>query len=67
MPQRRASQLPSHALQIGDGEGAVVASSNNRRDTQETEVKAIGAQPAKDKESTIITTLGPGSYTALVR
>lgn len=47
--------------------GTVVAANNNWRETQEAEIKAIGIQPTKEKESTIITTLQSGSYTAVVR
>jgi hypothetical protein len=40
---------------------------NDWRDTQEAEIQATGIPPTNDLEPAIITTLGPGAYTAVLR
>lgn len=39
---------------------------NNWRDTQEAEIQAAGIPPSNDLESSIVATLVPGAYTAIV-
>ena len=39
---------------------------DNWKDTQQAEIEASGFQPQNDMESAIISTLDPGSYTAVV-
>ena len=63
--------LQDPTLELRDGDGTLIASDDNWRDTQETEIIATGVQPANDLESAIVATL-PASpsgigYTAIVR
>jgi hypothetical protein len=49
----------------GPGTFATITN-NNWRDTQEEEIQATGIPPANDLESTIVATLAPGAYTAII-
>jgi hypothetical protein len=49
-----------------DANGSVVASNDNWKSTQKTEIQATGLAPPNDKEAAILTTLPPGSFTAIV-
>jgi hypothetical protein len=53
-------------LELHDGNGALIASNDNWRSTQEAEIVATGIPPSSDLESAIVRTLNPGSYTAIV-
>jgi hypothetical protein len=54
-------------LELHNGNGAVIAFNDNWRDTQEAEIQATGLAPTDNRESAIVRTLAPGSYTAIVR
>ncbi|PYK72255.1 MAG: hypothetical protein DME44_05055 [Verrucomicrobia bacterium] len=58
--------LSDPTIAIVNSSNVVVASNDNWRDTQETEIAASGYAPPNDLESAIIATLAPGSYTAVV-
>ena len=58
--------LADPTITIINSSNVVVASNDNWRDTQETEIAASGYAPPDDLESAIIATLAPGSYTAVV-
>ena len=58
--------LADPTIAIVNSSNVVVASNDNWRDTQETEIAASGYAPPNDLESAIIATLAPGSYTAVV-
>jgi len=58
--------LADPTMTIVNSSNVVVASNDNWRDTQETEIAASGFAPPNDLESAIIATLAPGSYTAVV-
>jgi phospholipase/lecithinase/hemolysin len=58
--------LADPTITIVNSDKVVVASNDNWRDTQETEIAASGFAPPNDLESAIIATLAPGSYTAVV-
>ena len=49
-----------------DGNGALVASNNDWRDTQQAAIEATGIPPSNNQESAILSNLTPGSYTAIV-
>jgi hypothetical protein len=53
-------------LELHDGNGALVASNNDWRDTQQAAIEATGIPPGNIKESAILSVLSPGSYTAIV-
>jgi phospholipase/lecithinase/hemolysin len=58
--------LADPSITIFNSSKVVVASNDNWRNTQETEIAASGFAPPNDLESAIIATLAPGSYTAVV-
>jgi Right handed beta helix region len=59
--------LQDPTLELHDGTGATIASNDNWKDTQQTEIEASTIPPTDDRESAIVTTLSPGPYTAIVR
>jgi hypothetical protein len=62
-----AGSLPDPIVDLYDGEGALLGSNDNWRDTQEAEIVATNLAPPNDVESALIQTLAPGPYTAIVR
>src|SRR5438105_2416705 len=58
--------LADPTIAIVNSSNVVVASNDNWRNTQETEIAASGFAPPNDLESAIIAILAPGSYTAVV-
>jgi hypothetical protein len=62
-----ANPLPDPILELHDGDGALIASNDNWRSTQEAEIIATTIPPSSDLESAIVRNLAPGSYTAIVR
>ncbi len=58
--------LGDPTIAIFNSSNVMVASNDNWRNTQETEIAASGFAPPNDLESAIIATLAPGSYTAVV-
>jgi hypothetical protein len=59
--------LQDPTLELHDGNGGLLASNNDWRDTQQTAIEATGLAPSNIKESAILSTLSPGGYTAIVR
>jgi hypothetical protein len=60
--------LADPVLELHDSNGALMTTNDNWKDSaQKTEIENSGFAPADDKESAILQTLGPGSYTAIVR
>jgi hypothetical protein len=59
--------LSDPTLEIHDGTGATIASNDNWKDTQQSEIQLTGLAPKNDSESAIVSTLTPGAYTAIVR
>jgi hypothetical protein len=66
-----AGALQDPALELHDGDGTLIASDDNWRDTQEAEIVATGVPPTNDLESAIVATLAASptgiDYTAIVR
>lgn len=62
-----AGVLSDPILELHDATGAIVASNDNWRTSQQSALIAAGLAPANDLDSALITTLSPGSYTAVVR
>jgi sugar lactone lactonase YvrE len=58
--------LPDPTVRLFNGNGVVIASNDNWKDTQQTEIQATGNPPTNDLESAILINLAPGSYTAIV-
>jgi HYDIN/CFA65/VesB family protein/lysyl oxidase len=59
--------LQDPTLELRDGNGALIASNNDWRDTQESAIQATGLKPSDDHESAILAILTKGAYTAIVR
>ena len=62
-----AFPLADPLLELHDATGAIIASNDNWRSTQQSEIIATGLAPTDDRESAIVQTLDPGNYTAIVR
>jgi len=62
-----ANPLADPTLELHNGNGALIASNDNWRDSQQTEIQATGLAPTDDRESAIARSLTPGDYTAIVR
>jgi hypothetical protein len=58
--------LADPAIELRDSAGNLLLSNDNWRDTQEQEIRNTGFAPNDDRESAILTSLAPGSYTAIV-
>jgi len=59
--------LANPTLELRDGNGAMIAANDNWRTTQQAAIIATGVPPTHDAESAIVTSLQPGSYTAIIR
>ena len=59
--------LANPTLELHDANGSLLASNDNWKTTQQTEITASGYAPPNDLESAIVRTLAPGNYTAIVR
>src|SRR5438477_4368192 len=59
------SALSDPVLELHDRSGAIIATNDNWRDTQQAEIMASTIPPTNDLESAIVQTLAPGSYTAV--
>ena len=59
--------LENPTLQLIDGFGTVVATNDNWRDSQESEIQMSGLAPSDDNEAAILVAVLAGHYTAVVR
>ncbi len=62
-----AQPLADPTLDLYDGNGVLIKSDDNWRDSQESLIQSTGLAPSDDLESAIIRSLTPGNYTAVVR
>jgi hypothetical protein len=62
-----ADKLIDPTLELHDSNGALIASNDNWKDTQQAQIEATGIAPTNNAESAIVSTLLPGPYTAIVR
>ena len=62
-----ANALADPTLELRDTNGTLIASNNNWKDTQQSDIQASGYAPLNDLESALIRTLAPANYTAIVR
>ena len=58
--------LADPTLRVFNGNGVVINSNDNWKDTQQAQIAATGNAPTNDLESAILITLAPGNYTAIV-
>jgi len=61
-----ANALSDPTLELHDGNGALIASNDNWKQTQQAAIQATGIAPSNDLESAILGTFPPGNYTAIV-
>ena len=61
-----AAALADPTLELHTGDGTLIATNDNWKDTQEAEIIATGIPPTNDLESAILVTLDPGAYTMVV-
>ncbi len=61
-----SNPLANPTIDIYQG-ATLIASNDNWKDTQQTEIAATGLAPSKDNESAVLMTLTPGAYTMVVR
>ena len=59
--------LQDPALELHDGNGGLIASNDDWRESQQAEIEATGIPPSNNKESAILYTFMPGSYTVVMR
>jgi len=59
--------LGDPTLELRSGNGTLLASNDNWRSDQETEIMATTIPPSNDLESAIVQDLPPGNYTAIVK
>ena len=59
--------LQDPTIELHDGNGGLIAFNDNWKETQQAAIEATGIPPSNDNESAILSTLSPGSYTAIVR
>jgi hypothetical protein len=59
--------LADPTLELHDGNGTLLASNDDWKETQQAAIAATGLAPPNDLESAIVGTLPPGNYTAIVR
>jgi hypothetical protein len=62
-----SNALGDPVMELHDGNGVLIATNYNWRDTQEAEISATGLAPSNNLESAILRDLSPGPYTAIVR
>ena len=63
-----AGALQDTTLDFRDGNGAlIVANDDWRTGGQEPQITATGVPPSDDRESAVVATINPGSYTAIIR
>jgi hypothetical protein len=58
--------LHDPTLELHDANGNGFAANDNWKDAQQSEIEATGLAPANEFESTLLLTLPPGNYTAVV-
>jgi hypothetical protein len=62
-----ANALSDPALELHDAQGALIASDDNWKDSQQSEIEATGLAPNQDNESAIFAVLSGGVYTTVLR
>lgn len=59
--------LADPVLELHDASGAIVASNDNWRSSQQDAIIATGLAPGDDRDAALIAKVAPGNYTAVVR
>jgi uncharacterized delta-60 repeat protein len=61
-----SGQLNDPILELFDGAGVSIGTNDDWRDTQEQEIEDTKIPPANDRESALLKTVPPGTYTAVL-
>ncbi|MFL6519117.1 MAG: alkaline phosphatase family protein [Chthoniobacterales bacterium] len=61
-----AGTLPDPVIELHRSDGAIAATNNDWRDTQQTEIQMSGLAPTDDREAAIVASLDPGTYTVVL-
>lgn len=61
-----SNPLADPTVELHDVNGALIASNDNWKDTQQPAIQATGIPPSNDAESALVATLAPGNYTAVL-
>jgi hypothetical protein len=61
-----SENLADPTLRLHDSSGAMVATNDNWRDTQQEELQATSIAPRNDYDSAIVKSLNPGAYTVVL-
>lgn len=61
-----SNPLPDPTLQLHNGNGALVASNDDWKDSDQAGIQSTGLAPSHTFESAIVSTFAPGNYTAIV-
>ncbi len=59
--------LTNPVLDLYNGNGSLIVTNDNWRDSQQNQIVASSLAPQDDREAAIAATLSPGNYTAIVR
>jgi len=62
-----STPLADPTLYLFDHTGALIATNDNWKATQQAQIQAMGLAPPNDLEAAILVTLAPGAYTALLQ
>jgi hypothetical protein len=62
-----ANALLDPVLEIHNSDGVLISSNDDWRADQQQQIIDSGLAPSNDRESAIIATLAPGSYTGVIR
>lgn len=62
-----ADPLQDPTLELFNGNGALVMTNDDWKDTEQAEIEATGIPPTDDREAALVATVVPGLYTAIVR
>ncbi len=66
LPVEVPDRLADPVLELHAGNGALLFTNNDWRESQESQIMATGLQPAFDVESAMVASLQPGNYTAIM-
>lgn len=61
-----SNPLADPVMELHASDSSLITTNDNWKDTDEVNIEATGLAPVNDLESAIVTTLDPGSYTAVV-
>lgn len=59
--------LQDPSLELRNGNGGLIASNDDWRESQQAAIEATGIPPSNIKESAILAAISPGNYTAVMR